>query len=175
MKAKKLLPQSEPANFIGVEGDQRLIRVYVPTTNKIRRVRRADFHRNKSTPLPSVSALLDGIYRQRIIEEETNEDTEDQTEEVLQSTLASLELNKTLTMTPAFSLTSRFTPHKTYLGVIDGPPLPTSFAFACFSTERAAAIDSEYNFLLRRGTWKYIKFDANITPVPFKSTFRSKT
>lgn len=57
---------------MGIEGDQRLIRVYITTTNSIRRIRRADFHLAKTSPLPSVFALHDGISRQRVIEEEKN-------------------------------------------------------------------------------------------------------
>lgn len=57
-----------------MEGDQRLIRVYVPETQTIRRMRRADFQLNTNAPLSSVSALLDRISLQRVIEEELKED-----------------------------------------------------------------------------------------------------
>lgn len=123
VKGKKLLPKSEAAHFIGLEGDQRLILVYVPKTQTIRRMRRADFHFNKNSPLPSVSVLLDGIYRERIIEEELNEDFENN-ENLLQTSLASLQINKTISSRSKITLTPRLVPHKTFLGTSDGPALP---------------------------------------------------
>lgn len=176
-KTRKLLPRSELANFLGVEGDERMIRVFVPETKTIRRLRRADFHVSKNSPLPSVSSLLDGIARQRIIKEEQHQQTSNdqpEVEELLQATLASVKLNNSLSTPIPFSLTSRLVPHKTYLGVSDGPELPTSFDSACHSAKWAAAIDREYNDLLRRGTWTYIPSDKNHPPVPFKWIFRAK-
>lgn len=136
MNAKKLLPRSEAAHFLGMEGDQRMIRVFIPDTNKIRKMRLADFHINKNSPLPSVSALLDGIARQRVIEEEENIDS-DQPETLLQSTLACLQLSDQLFSTPKSPsvLSSRMVPHKTYTGISDGPPLPSSFKDACSSKQ----------------------------------------
>lgn len=51
-----------------------------------------------------------------------------------------------------FAFTSKMVPQKSYTGISDGPPLPTSFKTACLSLNSAAAIDKEYNALLRRGT-----------------------
>lgn len=74
-----------------MERDQSMIRLYVPETT-IRRMRRADFYLNKTSPLPSVSALFDDISRQRIIEEDLNKDVK-QTENMLQSPLDLLQVN----------------------------------------------------------------------------------
>lgn len=179
VKAKKLLPRSEPGYFVGVEGDELLFKIFIPTTKEVRRIRRADFHMKKNSPLPSISSLLDGISRQRNIEENTDTDN-DQPEELLQSTLASLNLNLALIdedvkdMRASIASSSTYIPHKSYIGISDGPPLPTSFNQACKSKDWSAAIDREYNALIKRGTWKYVKSDPNHPPVPFKWTFRAK-
>lgn len=88
-KSKNLLPSSEVVHFLGTEGGQRLIRASVLSTNTSHRVRRAYLHLNKVFPSPSVSALLDGIARQWVIEEEGNIQAE-QTESTIQSKFASL-------------------------------------------------------------------------------------
>lgn len=64
-------------------------------------------------------------------------------------------------------------PYKTHLGTSDGPPLPTSFEAACADTKWAAAIDREYEALIRRGTWEYLKHTTDMCPAPYKWTFRA--
>lgn len=132
-KAKKLLPRSEAAHFLGVEENQKMIRVYVPETKTIHSLRHSGFHLNRNSPLPSLSALLDGISRKHIIEEKEMQPAE-QTEEILQSSLASLHIYQKLITQLPFSLTSRLVPYKLYLGINDGHQLPQSFQTACKQT-----------------------------------------
>ena len=40
---------------------------------------------------------------------------------------------------------SQLKPHSSYLGISDGPPLPTSFKNACKHAKWSEAIDREYN------------------------------
>jgi len=72
---KKLQPRSALSNFVGMESDARLIRVYIPTEKNIKVIRRVDF-RPISEKLPGVSALLDGLAREHSIEVEQEEGDE---------------------------------------------------------------------------------------------------
>lgn len=140
VKTQKLLPLSKATHLLGVEIYQRIIPVYVPEKKTIRLLRPGDFHLNKNSPLPSVSALPDGISRQRIIEEEDNQPSE-QTEETLHSALTSLNISQCLSTQLPFPLTSLLTPYKYYLCISDEPPLQQSFQEACKQMECANAIE----------------------------------
>lgn len=71
---------------------------------------------------------------------------------------------------------SSFIPHKSFLGISDGHPLPASCDAAYADPKKwAAAVDREYDALVRSGAWKYVKRTNNMRPVPFKWTFRAKT
>lgn len=83
VKEKKLLPRYDAANVIVMGGKQRMIRLYLPETQTIGQMWQADFYLNKTSAFPSVSALLDHIAHQRIIEEDLNKDVE-QTKNMLQ-------------------------------------------------------------------------------------------
>lgn len=60
-KHKKVLPQSESAHLLPYEGEQHVIRVYIPSTHSIRHFFCTDFYFMNSSPLPSLTVLLDGI------------------------------------------------------------------------------------------------------------------
>ena len=174
---KKMLPRSEFARFVGMESDTRLIRVYVPSSQRIRILRRADFHPITDNLLPSVTSLLDGISRQRAIEAGTT--AEPDLEEALQATAANLDLLNDLkhvsgNFSAQSSVMSVLKPHKNYMGISDGPPLPRSFDEACRIPHWAEAIDREYNAHIRNNTWKYVKLTPDMKPVPFKWAFRAK-
>lgn len=89
-----------------MESDTRTIRVFIPSINNIRTVRRVDFHPTTEDNLPLISSMIDGISLQTSIEVE--EQTQDGCAE------------------DQFShcLSSMFIPHKSHLGNSDGPPLP---------------------------------------------------
>lgn len=61
---KNLLARSVHSHFFGMQSDERLCRVYVPTTRTILILRLADFNPCKDVSLPSVSTFLDGLSRQ---------------------------------------------------------------------------------------------------------------
>ena len=68
----KMLPRSEYGNFVGMESDRRIMRMYVPGNKQIRTIRRADFKPLRNEKLPGVAALLEGLSRQHSIEAEEN-------------------------------------------------------------------------------------------------------
>lgn len=72
------------------------------------------------------------------------------------------------------AMNSRLIPHKSYIGASYGPPLPFSFEAACTSREWSAAIDEEYQALIKRNTWKYIPCKPGEHAPPFKWIFRAK-
>ena len=67
---EKFLPRSILGHFVGIESGTQLYRVYIPNTNKVIVVRRDDFKTIQDESFPGISALLDGISRQRKQEEE---------------------------------------------------------------------------------------------------------
>lgn len=71
-QSRNIVLRLEAANFVGMEGDTRMIRAFVPLSNRVRWVCQADFHFTTHSPLPSETALLDGLARQRVIEEAEN-------------------------------------------------------------------------------------------------------
>lgn len=159
----KLLPRSHFSRFIGVESDRILLRVYVPEFNTVRVVRNADFHVISRNSLPSVTSLIDGLSRQRRMEESLNQE-ESNTEEDLIRCMSSINLANPIVHYSTKSL------GKSFLGVTDGPPLPRSFATACADPKWEMAIDREYDALVRRGTWTYIRRTPSMHPAPFKWT-----
>ncbi len=56
----------------------------------------------------------------------------------------------------------------------DDARVPTSFEEACQSPEWAAAIDREYNALIRRNTWTYVRPSAEMNIIAFLWIFRLK-
>ena len=52
--------------------------------------------------------------------------------------------------------------------------IPTSFKKACEIPKWAESIDREYNALVDRQTWKYVKWTADMKPIPFIWDFRIK-
>lgn len=73
-----------------------------------------------------------------------------------------------------FDFSSTMVPHKSYIGISDGPPLQTLFKTACVSPNWMDAINREYNALIPRGTWKYIHSDPKYPLVRLKWKFRAK-
>ena len=47
------------------------------------------------------------------------------------------------------------------------PNVRTSFEIACQYPGWRAAIDREYNALVQRGTWSYVKQERGMNPVPY--------
>lgn len=61
---KEFLPRSILGDFVGMECDSQLNRVYAPKTNKITVVRKIDFEINQDESLHGIFASLEGISRQ---------------------------------------------------------------------------------------------------------------
>lgn len=110
---------------------------------------------------------MDGISRQRVTKESGNGST-NYTENFLQAASASLNTYGSLDTSSFHNMASLMTPHKNYYGESDEPELSEFFLDACKSKECALSFDREYNALLRRNTWTYVKADPKSIAVPFK-------
>lgn len=73
---KKFLPRAMLGYFVGMHSDTKTYRVYVPSKNTIIFTGAADFKPQKKDELPDIATLLDGITRQRQIDEVNNVDSE---------------------------------------------------------------------------------------------------
>lgn len=140
--------------FVAMESETRLMRVFVPSKMSIRAVLQVDFHLTSTCKLSSLLYLRDGLSRKANVE--TEQETEDGiAEEHLINATASIA-------------------RETHPGISDGPPLPVSFDDTCSNSNWPAAIDREYNALVHRNTWKYVKITNNMLPILLKWTFRAK-
>ena len=52
--------------------------------------------------------------------------------------------------------------------------IPESFVEACKIPNWAEDIDREYNAMVDRGTWEYLKLTPDMQPIPFIRDFRTK-
>jgi len=130
-RRKKLQPRAQMAHFIGVESDERLIRVFVPTEKSIKLVRRVDFRPITEKP-PVVSALLDGLAREHAIEVE-EDDTQNAEAHLIRCMNALHQENPELALPQVHSVTLS--------------AVPRTFAEACQSHEWAEAVDRECDTL----------------------------
>ena len=128
---KKLSPRSAHGHFVGMESDETLYRIYVPSTRRIIITRAQDFHSCNTTTLPGVATLLDGIARQNeLLQNHTLDDTLVQAFLTHRSSLLS-------TDAPTTHATKYWQDHL----------LPRSFAEACQDPKWCDAIDREYQAL----------------------------
>lgn len=81
VRNKRFLVRSVHGNFVGMESDETLFRIYVPETNSITLTRVQDFRLYRHEKLAGVAFLLDGLARQSAIESLDNSDR--QAEDVL--------------------------------------------------------------------------------------------
>ena len=157
---KKLLPRSQFGNFVGMESDTRLIRMYVPNEKRVRVVRRADFKTIADNKLPGVTALLDGLARQHSIETELKT-PDGEAEAHLVHCLTSIYRE-----TPLISWEPRQS--------TAASDVPSSFHEACQIPEWADAIDREFRALEQRGTWRYVKPLPGMNIIKYKWVFKKK-
>ena len=143
-----------------MESDTRLYRIYIPQTSKIILVRKSDFKIAKGDPLPGFSSLIDGIARQ-VEQEEHEENITSSESHLIQSFLA-------------MSVDRPPTSHLSRTKKRFDPNVPTSFAKACEYPGWCTAIDREYNSLVQRKTWRYVKYKPGMKPVPFTWVFKLK-
>lgn len=146
-KNKKLLPRSIFGNFVGVERNTRLPRIFV-TEKKSIIFRRKDYFElyHGETSLPDRISRKLAQEGMEIPDEVTTEDP-DIEEQLLR----------------AFGAYIRHLCVKGKAKDTD-TRLPRSFAEACKYQGWDAAIDCEYNALVRRGTWTYVKRKGWIKP-----------
>lgn len=62
---RKLLPRSKFSHFVETESEKRVGRFYTTASNKVRRIRIADFHPVSESRLPAMQSLLDDVTQQQ--------------------------------------------------------------------------------------------------------------
>jgi len=155
---KKLLPRSIYGHFVGMASDTTLIKVYIPQTKQIIHVRRNDFKKYHGNILPGVEVLLDGIAKQ--VEKDGQASKETQNETILYNTFISA---RSILPTCLVGKKKKFDPN-----------VPRSFDNACQYPGWRKAIDREYNALINRGTWSYVKIEPGMNIVPYTWVFKVK-
>lgn len=165
---KKLLHRTSFGHFVGMEGEVRLFRVFVPATQQIIITRAQDFHEDKRETLPGFSSLMDGISREMELSAFDEVDTARKKRTELEADLEEQLLTGMTAITPQNP--SVFVSNKTS----KDPSLPRSFSRACEDPAWAEAIDREFNALVRRQTWKLIPRTPDMRPVPYTWVFKLK-
>ena len=157
VKGKKFLPRTIYGRFVGMESEHSLYQIFIPVAETIYIFRRNDFTVLKeNTDLPTFSTLMENISRQQqLIEAE--ETDEEEIEEVQSKCYF-----------------SHYTQIPTALKVSKENRIPQTFQEACRITNWANAIDREYNSLIDRSTWEYVKIKPHMKPIPFIWNFRIK-
>ena len=140
---KKLFPRSQFSNFVGVQSDTRSYRVYIPEDKGVKVIRRGDFHQSNDQRLPGVASLLDELSRQSSIEAtEGHNATPDAESHLLTLTTSIFEANPSMALPPKTN---------------DIPDTPRNFKEACQSREWSEDKHREYNALIDRETWHYVR------------------
>lgn len=67
------------SSFLGIKNNARLCKVYVPKKNLVWKVRFADFHNLKGNTVPSLKALLQGLFRNQALNLDQKLDEEAET------------------------------------------------------------------------------------------------
>lgn len=157
-QGKKFLPRSIFGQFVGMESPNSLLRIYLPKKDTIIPCRRTDFKALKNDQLPSFGHLLDNISRHQSENENAENPLSDTYEESMTRVL--------------FSHYSQ-APMPSKLETT-GKIVPKNFHQACQFPQWREAINREYNALVDRKTWTYIKYTPDMEPLPFIWDFRIK-
>ena len=159
-KGKKLLPRAIHGQFVGMESECSLFRIYISSMKRILKVRANDFKICSQTQLPGVSALLDGISRQMNIEDELCQ--EGIAEEILAQAFQ------------CFRVPLREIICNSARRNRKDPRLPKNFDDAIRFKDWRTAIDRELNGLLKQETWRYVERTDAMSPIPITWDFRLK-
>lgn len=158
VKGKKFLPRTIFGNFVGMHSENSLYRIWIPSRKEVKICRQNDFTvLRPNTELPSFSTLVDEISKQRL-EEESQGVAETEAEDTLSSCYF-IHYCQTPTSLKAKTRDIR---------------IPKSFDSARIIPFWAEAIDREYNALLERQTWTYIRRTSDMKPIPFIWDLRIK-
>lgn len=151
---KKLSARALLGHFVGLQSDETLLRIYVPEQKRVHLTRAQDFKIIPKEKLPSISTLLDGLSRQI----QSNLTNDEPYEEALIQAFLSFRVPLT------YAALSRLD-HR----------LPRSFKEAIKDKRWCEAIDREFNALVKRNTWTYVKRESYMLPLPYTWIFRLKT
>lgn len=148
--------------------DTVIVKVFIPQTKAIVTVLRNYFHKYDGTELPFVEALLDGTARQEA------ERTKNQVNLAIHER-AKLDESYNSILIDAFVgnhaiLARCFATEKTEVD----PCVRRNFAEACQYPGWSKAIDGEYNALVSRDTWEYVRLQPGMRPVPYTWVFLVK-
>lgn len=120
-------------------------------------MRRADFRIVGEDRLPSIATLLDGLSRQSSIEAlDENDNDQSNAEAHLVQCLTAIHEAQTNLAYP----------------IIDPQDTPRNFNEVCQEPDWAAAIDREYDALIRRRTWVLVTREPSMNVIKHKWVFR---
>ena len=140
-----------------MDSSTRLLKVHLLHTKKIRSVRLSHFLTYKSDILPGAEVMLD--------------DTKERWERARSHSSKLRRNNYTrIYCSSHWVLWKRWVSKKKKAD----PNVLRSFGNLCQFKECSYAIDCEYNSLVKRGTWSYIKRKADMKPVPYTWLFKQK-
>lgn len=135
-----------------MHSDTSMYRVFIPARNNVVFTRAADFKPQNKDEIPDIASLIDGITRQRALDEANQVPSE--AEEHLEKNIVAF-----IARVPHLCLSSK-------RKRVD-PDVPRSFAEACKDPRWCVAIDREYNALVKRGTWEFVDRTKKTRPVPY--------
>lgn len=134
MRDKKFIARTFHGNFVEMESQETLFRIFVTSTNEVILTRHQDFKAYNNKKLPNVSSLLVGVARQS--ELESMEGNDGQAEEGL---IKAFQVYATSLPTADFK--NRDNRRRLYMYMTDDSRLPQSFREAILSTAWREAID----------------------------------
>lgn len=109
-----------------------------------------------------MNILLEGIARQRAMDEDSNKhDETDEAEEMLARCMFTLSTQTHFALKAKTASTTDTT-------------FPRNFQEACKNQHWADGIDREYDALVERNTWQLISFEDGMHPLPYMWKFRIK-
>lgn len=156
---KKFLPRTLFGLFVGMESENTLFRIYIPSIDEVKVCRKDDFHILKEgTKLPSFDQLTQDIARKQQIQEVEQVEDEEPASEVLRHSYFTHYSQIPL----AFKTKTK------------DPRIPATFQEACKIPNWAESIDREYNALVDRETWDYAPEEDYPNPLPYIWDFRLK-
>lgn len=159
VSSRNLFARSVYSIFIGMQSDERLCRVYVPSTNVVTILLLSDFRPCRREPLPNVQTLLYGLALQASQASTTKNPNSEETEGALHQ---------------AFMSDSISTAMLTATGKRFDPNLPRNFREALYDPHWREAVDREFKALKAINTWILIPRTSEMNFLPFTWTFHLK-
>lgn len=159
---RKLSARAVHGNFVGMESDSTLYRIYVTSWKRIVIVRKQDFRWCHYENLPGVSALIYWISKQRELEDRS--DNENGIAEELPAQAFTECLQDSFYFSPQVIPQNHSAKQNLFV--------PRSFRDAIKDPQWCNAVDREYNVLKSRSTWSCLSRNDILHAIPCTWVFR---